>query len=116
MVAAVDSDTLYILATGVSIVSIVVAVVAKLWFGKRASDEEEDEEEEPAENEEELQEQLARGNFGRVPSEEWRLHKKALDLVSGAGVGRRSEGLSLGSGWALRGHGSCWLLWVWLSP
>lgn len=74
---AVDSDTLYVLATGISIVSVVVVVVAKYWFGKGENNDET-----IGENEEE-NDQAVKGTFGKLPIAEWKQHKSALDQVSG---------------------------------
>lgn len=68
-----DSDTLYVLATGISIVSIVVVFVAKYWFGKGDNDENAQGEDE------EVNDQIAKGTFGRLPIVEWKQHKSALD-------------------------------------
>jgi len=67
---AVDSDTLYVLATGISIVSVLVVVVAKYWFGKGEDNDRTAEEE---------NDQAVQGTFGKLPIAEWKQHKSALD-------------------------------------
>jgi len=70
----VNSDTLYVLATGFSIVSILVVFVAKYWFGKSEEDEEKEND-----DDEEVKERVAKGTFGRLPVAEWKQHKSALE-------------------------------------